>query len=116
MTVFHVKPDSYFGDVVLAAADWDGLCIFQSAVRSAREGGQATFEIDGIQQRIVRECKAADIELRSQTVVWRLDDTKLVEILDKLLPLIDKEGAGHQYIDDLNSPAPTLMISVDEYV
>ncbi|MET2801224.1 hypothetical protein ABXU74_20560, partial [Mycobacterium tuberculosis] len=22
---------------------------------------------------------------------------------------------GHQYIDDLNSPAPTLMISVDEY-
>ncbi|MET2813373.1 hypothetical protein ABXU76_20705, partial [Mycobacterium tuberculosis] len=54
-------------------------------------------------------------ELGSQTVVWRFDDTKLVEILDKLSPLIDGEGPGHQYIDDLNSPAPTLMISVDEY-
>ncbi|NLP98468.1 hypothetical protein HGO75_22095, partial [Mycobacterium tuberculosis] len=57
----------------------------------------------------------ADMELGSQTVVWRFDDTKLVEILDKLSPLIDGEGPGHQYIDDLNSPAPTLMISVDEY-
>ncbi len=55
------------------------------------------------------------MELGSQTVVWCFDDTKLVEILDKLSPLIDGEAPGHQYIDDLNSPAPTLMISVDEY-
>lgn len=25
MTVFRIKPDNYFGDVVLAAADRDGL-------------------------------------------------------------------------------------------
>lgn len=35
MTVFGIKPDNYFGDVVLAAADRDGLRIFQYAVRSA---------------------------------------------------------------------------------
>lgn len=115
MTVFGIKPDNYFGDVVLAAADRDGLRIFQYAVRSAHESGQATFDIDGVQQRIVRESGTADMELGSQTVVWRFDDTKLVEILDKLSPLIDGEGPGHQYIDDLNSPAPTLMMSVDEY-
>ncbi|MET2813300.1 hypothetical protein ABXU76_20325, partial [Mycobacterium tuberculosis] len=28
MTVFGIKPDNYFGDVVLAAADRDGLRIF----------------------------------------------------------------------------------------
>lgn len=51
MTVFGIKPDNYFGDVVLAAADRDGLRIFQYAVRSAHESGQATFDIDGVQQR-----------------------------------------------------------------
>lgn len=49
MTVFGIKPDNYFGDVVLAAADRDGLRIFQYAVRSAHESGQATFDIDGVQ-------------------------------------------------------------------
>lgn len=49
MTVFRIKPDNYFGDVVLAAADRDGLRIFQYAVRSAHESGQATFDIDGVQ-------------------------------------------------------------------
>ncbi|BBX95518.1 hypothetical protein [Mycobacterium lacus] len=118
MSVFRVNlfPDFKWSDAVLAAADRDGLRIFQSAVRSAREDGQATFEVDGIQHQIVRQSGAADIELGSQTVVWRFDDVKLAEILDMIEPLIDIKGPGHQYIDDLNTPASTLLISVDEYV
>ncbi|SON63145.1 hypothetical protein MSIMFI_04675 [Mycobacterium simulans] len=118
MSVFRVNffPDFKWSDVVLAAADREGLRIFQSAVRLARENGNATFEVDGIQHRIVRQSGAADIELGSQTVAWRFDDAKLAEILDMIVPLIDIAGPGHQYVDDLNSPAPTLLISVDEYV
>lgn len=52
MTVFRIKPDNYFGDVVLAAADRDGLRIFQYAVRSAHESGQATFEFEKAELRI----------------------------------------------------------------
>jgi hypothetical protein len=114
MTIFRITLDNCFGDVVLAAADRDGLRVFQSAVRSGHEGGQATFEVDGVQHRIVRESKAADIELGSQSVALRRRAAD--RILDKVAPLIDTPGPGHQYIDGLTGPAPTLLISVDEYL
>jgi hypothetical protein len=87
-----------------------------SAVRSAYKDGQAAFKMHGIQHRIVQQDGAADIELGPQTVVWRFNEAKLVEILYLMQPLVDKAGAGHQYIDDLHSPVETLILSVDEYV
>jgi hypothetical protein len=119
MTIFRVGffPDFNWGDdAVLVGADRNGLRIFQSALRSAHEAGEATFELHEVRHRIVRQDNAADIELGSQTVVWRFDDTKLAEILDLLVPLVNIEKAAHQYFDDLNSPDATLIISVDEYV
>lgn len=116
MAVFRLKPDSYFGDeAILACADRAGMRMFNSAVASAQKNGQASFEVDGIEHQIIRQGNAADIEQRSRTVVWRLDDAKLVELLDLLEPLIDDEGPGHQYVD-INSPASTLTLSVDEYI
>jgi hypothetical protein len=109
-------PDFKWDDVVLVGADRDGMRVFQSAVRSAHEDGEGAFGLHGIQHRIVRQNDAADIELGSPTVVWRFDDTKLVEILDMAVGLINVEHPAHNYFDSLNSPAATLMLSVDEYV
>jgi hypothetical protein len=102
-------------DVVLVGADRDGMRIFQSAVRSAHDDGAASFEFDAIKHHVVRQNGAADIELGSQIVMWRFDDAKLVEMLNLIEPLVDTEGPGHQYVDDLNSPAETLILSVDQY-
>jgi hypothetical protein len=117
MAIFRVGffPDFDLGDaVVLVGADRDGMRMFQSAVRSAHEDGAASFEFDAIKHSVVRQDGAADIELGSQTVVWRFDDGKLLETLDLIEPLVDTEGPGHQYVD-LNSPVDLLILSVDEY-
>jgi hypothetical protein len=84
-------------------------------VQSAHDDGAASFEFDAIKHHVVRQDGAADIELGPQTVVWRFDDGRLVEMLNLIEPLVDTEGPGHQYVDDLNSPAETLILSVDQY-
>ena len=89
--------------------------MFQSAVRSAHDDGAASFAFDAIKHRVVRQDGAADIELGSQNVVWRFDDAKLVEMLNLIEPLVDIIKPAHNYLDDLNSPAETLILSVDEY-
>ena len=118
MTIFRVKFAEGFRneDVVLAIADREGLRVFQAAVLTARKDGKATFDIDGAKHRIVRQPNAADMELGSETVVWRFDESKLVEIFDKNVPMLEHDFPAHQYIDYLNTPASTLVISVDEYL
>jgi hypothetical protein len=59
---------------ILVNAYRDGMRLFQSAVRSAHESGEATFEFDAIMHHVVRQEGAADIEVGAQTVVWRFDD------------------------------------------
>ena len=116
MAKLRVQPFEDIGTpAILLNADRDGIRIFQSAVRSAHESGEATFEFDGIKHHLVRQDGAADLELGPQTVVWRFDDTKLVEMLDLIPPMVDTPGGGHQYIDDLKSPVEVLVLSVDEY-
>jgi hypothetical protein len=118
MATFRVGffPDFNWGDdAVLVGADRDGMRIFQSAVRSAHDDGAANFELDAIKHHIVRQDGAADIELGSQTIVWRFDDAKLVELLNLIEPLVDVMKPAHNYFDDLNSPDATLILSVDEY-
>jgi hypothetical protein len=116
MARFHVEPfDDEGYPAILANADRDGMRMFKSAVRSAREDGAASFELDTIKHFVVRQDGAADIELRSQTVVWRFDDAKLAEMLNLIEPLVDIEKAAHNYLDDLISPVETLVLSVDEY-
>jgi hypothetical protein len=102
-------------DVVLVDADRNGMRMFQSAVRCAHEDGAASFEIEKIKHQIVRQDGAADIEFGSHTVVWRFDDVKLVELLNLIEPLVDAIKPAHNYLDDLHSPAETLILSVDQY-
>ncbi len=116
MAKLRVQPFEDIGDpAILVNADRDGMRLFQAAVRSAHEGGAATFEFDAIKHHVVRQEGAADIELGPQTVVWRFDDAKLVEMLDLIAPMVDTPGAGHQYVDHLRSPVDLLVLSVDEY-
>jgi hypothetical protein len=118
MATFRVGFFSDFDDgdaVVLIGADRDGMRTFQSAVRAAHDGGVASFELEEVKHRVVRQDGAADIELGSQNVVWRFDDSKLIEMLNLIEPLVDIIKPAHNYVDDLNSPAETLILSVDEY-
>jgi hypothetical protein len=117
MTIFHIGFFSGFDDgydAVLVGADRDGMRMLQSAVRSAHVDGAASFEFNAIKHHIVRQDGAADIELGPQTVVWRFDDAQLAEMLDLIEPLVEIIKPAHNYLD-LNSPAETLILSVDEY-
>jgi hypothetical protein len=117
MAVLRVQPFEDIGTpAILINADRDGMRLFQSAVRSAHECGEATFEFNAIKHHVVRQDDAADIEVGPHTVVWRFDDAKLVEMLDLIPPLVDIPGPGHQYLDYIKSPVETLVLSVDEYV
>ena len=116
MTRFRIHPFDDMGvQAILANADQDGLRIFQSAVQSARETGEAVSAFDGITHRIVRQCGSADIELGPRTVVWRFDDAKLAEIFELMIPMVNDSSPGHQYVDDLKSPVETLIMSHGEY-
>jgi hypothetical protein len=116
MAKLRVQPFEDIGDpAILLNTDQDGIRIFQSAVRSAHESGEATFEFDGIKHQVLREDGAADIELGPQTVVWRFDDAKLLELLDLMVPMVNSNKPGHQYFDDLKSPVELLVLSHDEY-
>jgi hypothetical protein len=64
----------------------------------------------------VIEAGAADIELGDHRVVWRLNHTKAVEIIQKLKVLSSSGHPGHHYLDDMFSPAPTLVLSRDQYI
>jgi hypothetical protein len=116
MTRFLIHPFDDMGvPAILANADEDGMRVFQSAVRSAHESGQAVFELGGIAHRVVRQRGSADIELGPHTVVWRFDDVKLVEMSGLIIPMLDDGSPGHQYVDDLKSPVETLIMSHGEY-
>jgi hypothetical protein len=116
MAIFRVGFFSEFDcgyDAVLVGADRDGMHMLQSAVRSARDNGSANFEVDTIEHHIIRQDGAADIELGPENVVWRFDDAALTEMLDLIEPLVEIIKPAHNYLD-LNSPAETLILSVDE--
>lgn len=116
MAKLRAQPFEDIGDpAILLNTDRDGIRIFQSAVRSAHESGEATFEFDGIKHQVLREDCAADVELGSQTVVWRFDDAKLLELLELMVAMVNSNRPGHQYFDDLKSPVELLVLSHDEY-
>jgi hypothetical protein len=116
LVTFRIEPFEDMGDpAILVNADRDGMRMFQAAVRSAHETGAATFEFEKIKHYVVRQDDAADVDLRPQTVVWRFDDAKLVEMLNLIEPLVTIEKPAHNYFDNLHSPVETIVLSVDEY-
>lgn len=120
MTVIRVKDVPDFRgseDVVLLAADNAGLDAFAAALILAQRNRVSYLKHGRRVHEFVIETGAASIELSDDRVVWRLDDAKASEIIEKAKVLTNNGGRpGHHYVDDMSSPAPTLVLSLDEYL
>lgn len=120
MTVIRVKgvPDFKGSEnVVLLAADNAGLDAFAAALTLAQRNRVSYLKHGRRVHEFVIETGAASIELSDDRVVWRLDDAKACEIIEKAKVLTSNGGRpGHHYVDDMSSPAPTLVLSLDEYL
>jgi hypothetical protein len=109
-------PDFMWGDdVVLLAMDGTGVATFADALNDAVRLGSSWLEHGGVMHEFVMQAGAADIEMGEDRVVWRLDHTKAVEIVDDLTVIRDADGPGHNYVD-ISTPTTTLVLSRDEYV
>jgi hypothetical protein len=95
--------------------DGAGVSTFLTALQSAEQQGAFELEHDGTTHRLVIEAGAADIELGSNSVVWRLDRAKAAEIAEDLTELNSSDGPGHDYVD-ISTPTSTLVLSRDEYI
>jgi hypothetical protein len=102
-------------DVVLLAADTAAFDTFLAALTKAQQRGSSRLQRRGRVHDFVIEADAADIELDDDRVLWKLNHTKPAEIIEKLTVLSTGRHPGHHYVDDMSSPAPTLVLSRDEY-
>ena len=111
-------PEFYFGDdAVLLAADREGIDAFERALSDAAEKKElpADLSFEGIRHEFdVREPETR-VELHENSVIWHLPDQKVSEILDKLASLQAASHPSHHYVD-IDSPAGTLILSIDEYL
>ncbi|OOK65335.1 hypothetical protein BZL29_7698 [Mycobacterium kansasii] len=105
----------YGHDAVLLTMDGPGVDTFRAALADASQHGASRLEHDGVTHEFVIRTGGADITLEPTHITWQLDPTKADEIsLD--LAVLSKDGApGHNYVD-MSTPAPTLVVSRDEYV
>jgi len=92
-----------------------GLETFLAALIQAHGQGSSRLARRGRVHDFVIDAAAAGIELSEQRVVWRLSPAKAAEIIEKLTVLGAKGRPGHHDVDDMASPAPTLVLSRDEY-
>jgi hypothetical protein len=112
--VKHVR-NFKFEDVVLLAMDGDGLQTFLAAVTQAQRQGSGRLQRRKRVHDFVIEAGAADIDLADERVVWRLDREIAGEIIEALTGLGRSDRPCHQYVD-MAGPAPTLVLSKDEYI
>lgn len=105
----------YGHDAVLLTLNGPGTEDFRAALNTAIQQSTARIELGGITHEFVINSGHAAIVLRPTCVVWQFDQEKAREIVFDLEILINKGRAGHTYVD-ISSPAPTLVISRDEYV
>jgi hypothetical protein len=117
MNVIRVKyvRDFKGEDVVLLTVDGAGLQTFLAALTEAERHGSGRLQHRKRVHDSVIEAGAADIDLTDERVVWRLDRAMAGEIIEALTGLGRSDRPGHQHVD-LGSPAPTLVLSKDEYI
>jgi hypothetical protein len=118
MTIVRVElaPEFRGEDVVLLALDGAGvMTTFITALRDAEQHRSSQLEHYAATHQFVIQPGAADFELGANRVVWRLDHTKAVEIVEDLAGMSNDDRPGHNYVD-ISSPTKTLVLSRDEYV
>lgn len=119
MNAIRVKPVPRFKgeDVALLAVDFEGLANFVSALAEALQNGASRLQRRVRSHEFVIAEGAADIDIHDQCVIWRLDHAKASEILQKARTLGRANArTGHHYVDDMKSPAATLVMSLNEYL
>jgi len=119
MAVIRVKmiPEFYYGDdALLLAADREGLEAFERALSDAanNENVSTQFISDGVIHEFAVEGDEARVECHEGRVAWHVSAEKLSEILEKVSVLKAANHPSHHYVD-IDSPAKTLILSVDEY-
>jgi hypothetical protein len=113
--VKHVR-DFKGEDVVLLAMDGAGLATFLAAVTQAERRGSGRLLRARRVHDFVIAAGAADIELADDRVLWRLDRAIAVEMIAALTGLGDNARPCHQFVEGMASPAPTLVLSLDQYI
>ena len=102
--------------VVLLAADGAGLDALSAALTEAQQRGFSRLQGRRRIHEFVVQGGAGNLEIGSDRVLWRLADAKAAEILQGVEVLRDGGAPGLVYVDDMISPAPTLVLSLDEYL
>ncbi|WP_425004997.1 hypothetical protein [Mycolicibacterium sp. S3B2] len=120
MTVVRANflPEFDFGDdAVLLTLDRPGAAAVLGALRTSIGTGSSKTIIDGVVHDIAIIAGRAHMQLRRNQVTWQLDHAKAAEIASGLTVLHDSDSArgGHIYVD-IQHPAPTLVLSRDEYL
>jgi hypothetical protein len=113
--VKHVR-DFKGEDVVLLAMDGDGLQTFLAALTQAERHGSGRLQRRKRVHDFVIEAGAADIDLADERVVWRQDRAMAGQIIEALTGLGRSGRPRHQFVEDMASPAPTLVLSLDQYI
>lgn len=111
-------PEFHFGDdAVLLAADREGLDAFERALSDAatKQNMPVDLRSEGIRHEFVLGRTEARVELQAHYIIWHMSDQKVSEILEKLASLKAAPGPSHHYVD-IDNPAETLILSVDEYL
>ena len=111
-------PEFYFGDdAILLAADREGIDAFKRALSDAAMKQDMPVDLmsEGVRHEFVLGRPEARVELQENYVIWHLPDQKISEILDKLASLKAAPHPSHHYVD-IDNPAGTLILSVDEYL
>jgi hypothetical protein len=118
MSVIAIKRVSDFRgeDVTLLAVDVEGRDAFLGALMQACQLGAARLKRPSRSHDFVVVAGAAEIEIGDDRVVWRLDPDKAREIIAKSRSLGGNGHSGHHYVDDMQGPAPTLVLSLNEYL
>jgi hypothetical protein len=119
MSVIHAQFAPGFDsghDAVLLAMDDAGVSDVLAAVTQAAQHGSARLDHGATSHQFLIEPGAADVEFRDGTVVWRLDTAKAAEIIELLTELNGPPSTGHHYVEGIATPAPTIVLSRNEYL
>lgn len=111
--VNYLPQFDYGADAVLLSLDGGGVAVVVNTLREAIRQGTARMDCGNVTHEFVISDTRADIHLEPRHVTWHLDRVKADEIADGLT-VLDNAGSGHVYVD-IWHPAPTLVISRDEY-
>jgi hypothetical protein len=119
MSVIHAEFAPGFDsghDAVLLAMDDAGVSDMLAAVTQAAQRGSARLDHGATTHRFLIEPSEARVDFHDATVVWRLDAAKAAEIIELLTEMHDHPGKGHHYVEDIVAPAPTIVLSLNEYL